>query len=70
MCVFELRDAAPCVAPTRILPRDLSECKAGGMGVALIDQLMDKWHIEPLPSGKGNLLVMQKYLKSKAENEP
>jgi sigma-B regulation protein RsbU (phosphoserine phosphatase) len=66
---FELRDEAPCVDPTRIRPRDLSECKAGGMGVALIDQLMDAWHIEPLPSGRGNKLVMQKHLKSKAENE-
>lgn len=70
MLGFELRDEAPCVDPTRIRPRDLSECRAGGMGVALIDQLMDAWHIEPLSSGKGNLLIMRKRLNSKAESEP
>jgi len=69
MLGFELRDEAPCVDPTRIRPRDLSECKAGGMGVALIEQLMDAWRIEPLPGGKGNRLVMQKHLSSKAESE-
>lgn len=68
MLGFELRDEAPCVDPTRIRPRDLSEFRAGGMGVALIDQLMDAWRIEPLPSGRGNRLVMQKQL-TKSESE-
>ena len=68
MLGFELRDEAPCVDPTRIRPRDLSEFRAGGMGVALIDQLMDMWRIEPLPSGRGNRLVMQKQL-TKSESE-
>jgi len=68
MLSFELRDEAPCVDPTSIRPRDLSECRAGGLGVTLIDQLMDAWRIEPLPGGKGNRFVMRKQL-TKVESE-
>ncbi|MGH8123364.1 MAG: ATP-binding SpoIIE family protein phosphatase, partial [Rudaea sp.] len=62
MLGFELRDEAPAVDPARIKPRDLSECRAGGMGVAFIDKLMDAWRVQPLPGGKGNILIMQKKL--------
>ena len=67
MLSFELRDEAPAVDPTRIKPRDLSECRAGGLGVAFIDELMDAWRVQPLPGGRGNLLTMQKKLVPKAE---
>jgi len=59
---FELRDFAPCVDPDRVKPRDLSECRPGGLGVALIDGLMDEWRIEPLTDGCGNRLLMRKTL--------
>jgi sigma-B regulation protein RsbU (phosphoserine phosphatase) len=65
MLGFELRDEAPAVDPARIRPRDLSECRAGGLGVAFIDELMDTWRIEPLPGGRGNVLIMQKKLATK-----
>lgn len=65
MLGFELRDEAPAVDPARIKPRDLSECRAGGMGVAFIDKLMDTWRVQPLPGGKGNVLIMQKRLAAK-----
>jgi phosphoserine phosphatase RsbU/P len=70
MLGFELRDEAPAVDPARIKPRDLSECRAGGLGVAFIDKLMDTWRIEPLPGGKGNVLIMRKTLTAKGEIDP
>jgi sigma-B regulation protein RsbU (phosphoserine phosphatase) len=66
MLAFELRDEAPAVDPAQIRPRDLSECRAGGLGVAFIDELMDSWRVEPLPGGRGNILIMQKKLVTKA----
>ena len=69
MLGFELRDEAPPVDPHRVRPRDLSECRAGGLGVNFIDELMDAWRIEPLPGGRGNMLLMQKRLATKVESE-
>lgn len=62
MLAFELRDEAPCVDPTQVRPRDLTECRPGGLGVALIDALMDEWHIEPLSGQGGNVMRMRKRL--------
>ncbi len=69
MLVFELRDAAPAVDPARLKMRDLSECKPGGLGVALINALMDDWKLEPLAGGKGNVLRMRKRLAFAGEHE-
>jgi len=69
MLGFELRDEAPCVDPARIKPRDLSECRAGGLGVAFIDATMDFWHIEGLPGGRGNRLVMRKRIAAQVQND-
>jgi sigma-B regulation protein RsbU (phosphoserine phosphatase) len=65
MLVFELADEAPPVDPSRMQPRDLDECRPGGLGVAFIDTLMDEWRIEPGQSGKGNILRMRKRLVTK-----
>lgn len=65
---FELRDAAPAVDPARVRPRDLSECRAGGLGVAFIDATMDCWRVEGLPGGQGNRLVMRKRIARKTED--
>jgi len=62
MLVFEIGDQAPPIDPARVRPRDLAECRPGGLGVALIDTLMDDWRIEPAQSGKGNILRMRKRL--------
>lgn len=59
---FELRDNAPCIDPTAIKPRDLTEARPGGLGINIIDALMDAWHMEPLPGG-GNRLLMRKDLR-------
>ncbi len=65
MLVFELADEAPASDPSRMQPRDLGECRPGGLGVAFIDTLMDEWRIEPSQSGKGNILRMRKRLVTK-----
>lgn len=60
MLAFEIADHAPTVDPSRVRPRDLDECRPGGLGVAFIDSLMDEWRIEPGRGGKGNVLHMRK----------
>ena len=57
---FELRDDAPGVDPERVTPRDLAECRAGGLGVNFIDALMDGWRLQPRAGGVGNVLRMWK----------
>ena len=60
---FELIDEAPCVDPARIRPKPLGECRRGGFGVALIDEVMDEWRVEPAAAGRGNRLVLRKRIE-------
>ena len=69
MLSFELTDAAPCVDPGKIKPKPLGECRRGGFGVALIDQVMDDWHVEPAHKGQGNRLTLRKRIDSIGNNE-
>lgn len=57
---FRLRDFAPPVDPCCIKAGPLGECTAGGLGVALIDSVMDDWNVEALPDRSGNRLLMHK----------
>jgi len=57
---FELTDTAPCVDPASIRPKPLGECRCGGLGVALIDEVMDDWHVEPASGERGNRLILSK----------
>ncbi len=66
---FELRDYAPCVDPAKVCPRDLDETRPGGLGINFIDTLMDSWSLQPLPEGKGNLLLMRKRLAEDPQGE-
>lgn len=59
---FSMRDWAPCADPAKVQPRDLSDCRPGGLGVALIDTVMDEWALAPAGDGRGNLLTMRKRL--------
>lgn len=61
---FELTDAAPCADPARLLPKALGECRSGGLGLALIDSVMDEWRIEPSRADRGNRLLMRKRIDS------
>lgn len=65
---FEISDDAPAVDPDKVRAKPLGECRAGGLGVALIDQVMDDWHIETQPGGRGNLLILRKRLGEWSES--
>jgi phosphoserine phosphatase RsbU/P len=43
---IEIRDFAKTVNAECIKPRDLDECKAGGLGINLIDMTFDAWRFE------------------------
>ena len=66
---FELSDHAPCVEAARLRPQPLGECRCGGLGLALIDEVMDDWSIEPAAGGRGNLLILRKRIESLDEEE-
>ncbi len=60
---MRLRDAAPPVDPARIKPRDLDECRPGGLGINFIDATMDSWRVRPLRRRTGNVMTMRKRLR-------
>lgn len=57
---FQLRDYAGAVDAACIKPRDLSECRPGGLGINFIDSVMDSWEFRCPEEGPGNLLVMRR----------
>lgn len=57
---FRLLDSAPAVDPGCVRAKPLGECRSGGLGVALIETVMDDWTLQGLPDGKGNRLIMRK----------
>lgn len=68
---FRLVDSAPLVDPDCVRAKPLGECRSGGLGVALIDTVMDDWSIKTRPDGCGNRLIMRKkigVMKSKGED--
>ncbi len=60
---IRLRDRAPPVDPSCIKPRDLGECRPGGLGVNIIDDTMDRWRLRPLKHRAGNVLCMRRRLR-------
>jgi sigma-B regulation protein RsbU (phosphoserine phosphatase) len=66
---FELADTAPCVDPARLRAQPLGEFRCGGFGIALIDEVMDDWHIEPVAGGRGNRLILHKRIEQIAGEE-
>ena len=61
--VLWLRDFAPRVDPEQIAPRDLGDIRPGGLGVHLIQELMDECGFVSQTSEKGNLFRMTKQLR-------
>lgn len=66
---FQLLDWAPPVAPGCVCPKPLGEVRAGGLGVALIDTVMDDWQVAALPDGSGNRLLMHKRVERRRNHE-
>jgi len=62
---FRLRDRAPAVDPGCVKPRDLSECRPGGLGINIIDETMDHWRLRPLKRHCGNVLTMVRRLHAR-----
>ena len=62
---FRLRDHAPAVDPGCLRPRDLSECRPGGLGINIIDDTMDHWRLRPLKRRCGNVLTMVRRLRAR-----
>ncbi len=62
---IRLRDDAPAVDPGCVKPRDLSECRPGGLGINIIDDTMDRWRLRPLRCGPGNVLTMVRRLHAR-----
>jgi sigma-B regulation protein RsbU (phosphoserine phosphatase) len=69
MLTFELTDAAPRVDPSSLQPKPLGECRCGGFGIALIDEVMDDWRMEPAPGTEGNRLILQKRIGDPGTDE-
>lgn len=64
---FALRDYAPPVDAKAIRPRDLGECRPGGLGINFIDDTMDRWRLRPIRRRAGNVLVMCRRPRGEAE---
>jgi sigma-B regulation protein RsbU (phosphoserine phosphatase) len=63
LLLFMLRDYAEPVDGASIKPRDLDECRPGGLGVNFIDSVMDSWEFQRPPEGEGNILRMTKRIE-------
>lgn len=61
--VFRLRDYAGQVDVDTVRSRDLEDIRPGGLGVHLIDCLMDEYGFREPPQGGGNLFEMKKFIK-------
>jgi len=57
---LEIQDDAPSFDASAIKPRNLDECRAGGLGINLIDMSFDSWHFSVPDSKGGNLLTLIK----------
>ena len=58
---FSIRDYAPEIDTASCHSRDLDDIRPGGLGVHLIQSLMDECAFLAAPGGVGNLFQMKKY---------
>jgi phosphoserine phosphatase RsbU/P len=65
---FRLLDSAPVVDPQCVRAKPLGECRSGGLGVALIETVMDDWTLQERPDGRGNRLIMRKKINTDSSN--
>lgn len=63
--VFRLTDFAETVDKSNIKPRDLSEIRPGGLGVHLMQEVMDRVSYYDGPNNKGNIVELSKKLKQR-----
>lgn len=61
--LFRLRDYAPVVDSENCVSRALDDVRPGGLGIHLIQSLMDESEFLSTPKGGGNLFQMKKYIR-------
>jgi len=61
--IIKLLDFSETVDKSKIKSRDLDDIRPGGLGVHLMQQVMDKVEYLDNPDGQGNILQMEKILK-------
>ncbi len=61
--VFRLRDYAGSVDIEMLRSRNLDDIRPGGLGVHLIDCLMDEYGFLESPQGGGNIFEMKKFIR-------
>lgn len=55
---FEVLDEAPLIDQSRLVPRALDELRPGGLGLHIMQSIMDEVKFLPNPSGQGNMVRM------------
>lgn len=65
---IRLRDHAPPVNPDCVKPRNLDDCRPGGLGINIIDETMDRWRLRPLKRRAGNVLCMRRRLRKESRS--
>lgn len=60
---FLLRDSGDSVDPSLFRPLRPDETRIGGLGLHLIDTIMDTWDIRTPEDGRGNLLFMSRHIE-------
>ncbi len=63
--LFTLSDDAKTIDSSQIRPRDLTQPRPGGLGINLIDTIMDHWAFDCPKCGTGNILKMSKVINGK-----
>jgi sigma-B regulation protein RsbU (phosphoserine phosphatase) len=58
--IFRLRDFAAPVDRTVLRSRNVDELRPGGLGIHLIQEIMDSYEFLEPAEGQGNVLVMRK----------
>ena len=58
--LVRLRDFAPSVDPSQVKPPGHDDLQPGGLGIRIIEAVMDNFEFLAVPGGQGNLLQMTK----------
>jgi sigma-B regulation protein RsbU (phosphoserine phosphatase) len=55
---FDILDAAPLIDQGRLVSRPLDELRPGGLGLHIMQSVMDEVKFLPNPAGEGNMVRM------------
>ena len=66
--VFHVIDFAEPIDVAKVKPRDVNELRPGGLGLHIINEIMDEVNFIENKNGKGNILEMKVRLNPAVEN--